>query len=118
MKRPKTLFVDIDGTLILHHEVPNQQAKLPPEILPGVLEKFEEWDRNGYNIILITGRRESERKLTEEQLNKVGIVYDKLIMGIGGGDRIIINDAKPDSTEPTAFAICVKRNDGIKNIDI
>jgi len=118
MKRPKTLFIDIDGTLLLHHEVANQQAKNTPVLLPGVLEKFEEWDRNGYNIILITGRRESERKLTEEQLNKVGIVYDRLIMGIGGGDRVIINDMKLNSSVPTAYAINLIRNIGLENIDI
>lgn len=118
MIRPKTLFIDIDGTLLKHHEIANQQAHINPELLPGVLEKFEEWDRNGYNIILITGRRESERKLTEEQLNNIGIVYDKLIMGIGGGDRIIINDTKPNSDKPTAYGITVKRNEGIKNIQI
>lgn len=118
MTRPKTLFIDIDGTLLLHHEIANQQAKLDPVLLPGVLEKFEDWDRKGYNIILITGRRESERKRTEEQLDKVGIVYDRLIMGIGGGDRIIINDMKPDSKIPTTYAINLTRNTGLLNIDV
>lgn len=116
--RPKTLFIDIDGTLLYHHGVANQQSKLPPKVLPGVLKRFGEWDFYGYNIILITGRRESERELTERQLNDIGIVYDKLIMGIGGGDRIIINDTKPDSNAPTAFAINVERNIGIENIEI
>lgn len=117
-KRPKTLFIDIDGTLLYHFGTGIEQARLDPKVLPGVHEKLDEWDRKGYNIILVTGRRESERKATEEQLATAGIVYDLLIMGIGGGKRIVINDTKPDSDELTADAICIKRNQGIEDLDI
>lgn len=116
--KPKTLFIDIDGTLLFHYGNGNEQSRKEPQLLNGVLEKLEQWDRLGYNIILVTGRRESERSLTEKQLNSIGIIYDKIIMGIGGGDRIIINDMKPNSNTPTAQAICVKRNVGIKNIEL
>lgn len=116
--RPKTLFVDIDGTLLFHHGDGIKQALLEPLLLPGVYEKFNEWDRKGYMIILTTGRRESERRATEKQLHSVGIVYDHLIMGIGGGKRIIINDTKPHSDDDTAGFVCVKRNEGIINVDI
>jgi hypothetical protein len=67
---------------------------------------------------LITGRRESMRKKTKKQLSKLGIFYDKLIMGIGGGSRIIINDRKPNSADDTCFAINIDRNQGIEKIDI
>jgi len=117
-ERPKTLFIDIDGTLLYHFGTGNTQAQIEPKLLPGVLQKLDEWDRKGYKIILITGRRESERNATKKQLNSVGIVFDKLIMGIGGGDRIIINDKKPNSIEDTAFAISIERNEGILNIKI
>jgi len=117
-ERPKTLFIDIDGTLLYHFGTGNTQANLDPKLLPGVLEKFDEWDRKGYRLILVTGRRESERNTTIEQLKKVGIVYDELIMGLGGGTRVIINDTKPNSDDPTALAICIKRNEGISNINL
>ena len=55
---------------------------------------------------------------TERQLSEVGIIYDKLILGIGGGTRYIINDTKNDSDDPTCFAITVKRNEGIDNIKL
>jgi len=114
--RPKTIICDIDGTLV-KHEIPtkNTSPNKQLELLPGTVEKLSEWDAKGYNVILITGRRESMRKATEEQLARLGVFYDQLIMGIGGGDRILINDNKPDGRE-TAFAINLERNKGIDDI--
>jgi histidinol phosphatase-like enzyme len=114
----KTLFLDIDGTLLFHHGKAGQQSKFPTIVLPGVMEKLTEWDEKGYKIILVTGRKESERASTEKQLAKVGIQYNVLLMEINRGDRIIINDTKPNSDYPTAIAICVKRNEGILDIEL
>ena len=86
--------------------------------LQHTIKKLTEWDSNGYNIILITGRRESLRKQTESQLSDEGIFYDQLVMGVGGGDRILINDRKPNSERDTAYAINLNRNEGIKNVKI
>jgi histidinol phosphatase-like enzyme len=116
--RPKTIFLDIDGTLLKHHGNQHDIFNNEPEILPGVIDKLKEWDSQGYNIILVTGRRKSTRKLTEQQLDKLGIFYDELIMGIGGGQRVLINDLKPNSDENTAISVCVNRNEGFKNLKI
>lgn len=118
INRPFTLFIDIDGTLVNHSGDITKQYSDDLIILPGVLNKFKEWDKRGYIIILTTGRRESGRIKLEEQLNKLGIFYDHLIMGLGGGKRILINDLKDDSDEPTAEAITVKRNAGLEGINI
>ena len=117
--RPKTIFCDIDGTLV-EHATPYlaSQPTHSLNILDGTIEKLLEWDRLGYNIILTTGRKESLRAQTECQLSRVGIFYDKLIMGIGGGERVLINDLKPNSDRETATAICLKRNEGIKNVKL
>ena len=118
-KRPATIFCDIDGTLV-NHSKPTD-AQLPSHeliLLEGTIEKLLEWDKLGYNIILTTGRKESLRKVTQDQLEKVGIIYDQLIMGIGGGKRYLINDFKENNNEPYAYSINLKRNSGIKNIDI
>jgi FMN phosphatase YigB (HAD superfamily) len=114
--RPKTIICDIDGTLV-KHEIPtkNTSPNKQLELLPGTVEKLSEWDAKGYNVILITGRRESMRAATEKQLAEVGIFYDQLIMGMGGGPRIVINDNKPTGQE-TAFAINLERNKGINDI--
>jgi hypothetical protein len=117
-KRPKTIFCDIDGTLIKH--VPPSIATNPKhkmELLEGTIEKLLEWDKKGYNIILTTGRKESLRTITEKQLSDVGIFYDQLIMGIGGGERWLINDKKSNGME-TAIAINLNRNKGILNLNL
>lgn len=117
-KRPYTLIIDIDGTLIKHSGDICHQYTEEIEILPGVIEKWKEFDIAGHNIILITGRRESNRKFIEEKLQDAGLFWDQLIMGVGGGNRILINDLKPLSEEPTAIAINVRRNTGLKDIKI
>jgi hypothetical protein len=118
-KRPATIFCDIDGTLVVHASPTD--AQLPThklDLLEGTIEKLLEWDALGYGIILTTGRRESLRKVTEEQLAEAGIIYDQLIMGIGGGKRYLINDRKPDDAENYSIAINLKRNKGIKDLKI
>lgn len=117
-RRSKTLLIDIDGTLIEHHGNHVDQTLKPPVILSGVMEKFLEWDSKGYRIILITGRRESSRAITEQQLLGLGLFWDLLIMGVGGGERVLINDLKPHSDKPMATAINIKRNVGLAEVEI
>jgi hypothetical protein len=116
--RPKTIICDIDGTIVVHtkpHKASCPETKI--ELLPGTLDKFLEWDSKGYNIILITGRKESLRNSTEKQLMEAGVFYDKLIMGIGGGCRVLINDMKEDGSE-TAISINLPRNKGISDLNL
>ena len=117
--RPKTIICDIDGTLV-RHVTPLETSKpnFKMELLPGTIEKLQEWDVKGYNIILISGRREGSRNETERQLAEVGIIYDKLILGVGGGIRHLINDKKHDGTINTAFSHNLVRNEGIKNLKL
>jgi hydroxymethylpyrimidine pyrophosphatase-like HAD family hydrolase len=89
---PKTIFCDIDGTLLHHFGNIDDNVKKEPVILPNVLKSIQQWEKLNYKIIIITGRKEFARKATEQQLFNAGIVYDSLIMGITNGDRIIIND--------------------------
>jgi len=116
---PCTIFIDIDGTLINHKSSKaSEQLTCKPQLLPGVIEKFCEWDGKGYKIILTTGRKESSRKLTEESLSALGLFWDQLIMGIGPSQRVLINDLKPNINAPTAIAINVERNKGLADISI
>jgi hypothetical protein len=116
--RPKTIFCDIDGVLLEHCGDISIQSKIEPNVLYGVIDCLKKWDIKGYKIILTTGRKESMRKDTEEQLRKANIFYDYLLMGITGGVRVVINDRKLNSKEDTAIAICIDRNQGLKGIDI
>ena len=117
--RPKTIFCDLDGTLVEHsNPIDIQNPNLILKVLPGVHERLREWDTKGYFIIITTGRKESARKSTQEQLRNAGIIYDQLIMGFGGGDRVIINDRKPNSVRDTAYSINIDRNKGIEDVEL
>ena len=117
--RPKTIFCDIDGTLIEHRPpIESASPHFKPKLLSRTLETLLEWDKRGYNIILISGRREGARAQTEQQLSTLGIIYDQLIMGIGGGKRYLINDRKPANDQDYAFAINIERNKGIGEVKI
>ena len=74
--------------------------------------------KNNYTIVLTTGRKECLREITERQLLKMGIIYDKLIMGLPNGDRILINDKKINGVNNTAYSINLVRNQGMPHIDI
>jgi len=114
----KTIFLDIDGTLFRHKGNLSNILLEESEILPGVIEKLNKWNADGHKIILTTGRTESMRKRTEEQLQKNGIFYDQLIMGLTRGERVIINDLKPNNQMRTASAIEINRNTGLISVNI
>ena len=114
----KTIFLDIDGCIFKHKGNLSIQITESSELLPGIIEKINEWDAEGYKIILVTGRKESMRKLTEERLSDAGIFYDQLIMGINRGQRVLINDKKPGINMSVALAIEVERNEGLINVHI
>ena len=114
----KTIFLDIDGCVLEHHGNLTSQITEPPRLLNGTLSRLTEWESAGHMIILTTGRKESMRKKTEEQLISVGIIYDQLIMGLNRGERIIINDKKPNTDMRVARAIEIVRNNGIIDIEL
>lgn len=124
----KTVFCDIDGTLVMHHgEGLSAQTSKKAVLLPGAIEKFNEWQSKGYTIILVTGRVSSMRKATEEQLSELGIFWNHLIMDLPNGPRIIINDLKKgvklsdalkDHDKMTAKCIVIERNLGLEEVTI
>ena len=117
MSAPKTVFCDIDGTL-LHHSGDIIQNLNGAEVLPNVLETIRQWDKLNYKIILTTGRQESIRKHTEQQLRQSGIVYSELIMGLPNGPRVVINDKKQRGVENTAYAVNLVRNQGLNYVNL
>ena len=111
----KTIICDIDGTITKymgggHLAIRNQEH----EVLPGVVEKFREWECAGYRIILITGRRESVRERTESELRRLGIPFDILLMGYADSGRILINDI---GSRVKAHVVNVVRDEGFVNTD-
>ena len=116
---PKTIFCDIDGTLLQHlgDVMTNRTSPQPP--LPAVIDTFRAWDKAGHHIVLTTARKASERARTEEQLRAIGAVYDDLLMGLPPGPRVLINDRKPaDGAPDTAYAINLLRNEGLTHVNV
>ena len=122
MSSTKTIFCDLDGTLTKHPGSEFSTVLQDPdhrlELLPGVKEFLMKIDKERYHLVITTGRKESGREATIKQLQKAGILYDQLIMGFGGGDRILINDRKEGSDRDTASAINLTRNEGVLDIEI
>jgi phosphoglycolate phosphatase-like HAD superfamily hydrolase len=110
----KTVIVDIDGTLTKymnggHKAIMHQDH----EALPGVVEKMREWESLGHRIVLMTGRRESVRQRTEDELRRLGIPFDQLLMGHADTGRILINDIG-NKGNTKCHAIPVQRDGGFE----
>ena len=114
----KTIFLDIDGCVLKHQGNLTKIILNKAKVLPGVIDKFNEWEALGYKIILTTGRKECTRDITNQQLREFGLFYHDLIMECHRGQRVIINDIKPDSNETMAVSINLKRNEGLTGVNI
>lgn len=114
----KTIICDIDGTLLnyLHDKTPRSGSTRDHVALPGVIEKMRNWEVQGCRIIIITGRRESERKRTEKELRYHHIPYDILIMGFADTGRVLINDVGGKG-ECKAHAVSLPRDQGFEEFD-
>lgn len=115
--KPTTIFCDIDGTLLRHSHTISNALEQPPELLPGVREKFNQWDSQGHTIVLCTARKPSTRAATETQLQSLGIAYDQLLMGVTSGARVLINDKLSECDPDRAIAVNVTTDQGLKTVD-
>lgn len=115
--KPKTIICDIDGTLLKHVHKFSEIIDTTPQLLPGVLDKINQWDSQGHKIILMTARKESAREITEKQLKNLGLCWDQLVMGVTSGKRVLINDKLNKKHSDRAVSVNVNTDSGFKNID-
>jgi len=116
MKR-KTIFCDIDGTLLVQPEDFTTMVTSPDAMpLPCASKRLMEWHYEGALIILTTGRPESMRPITELQLHNAGMIYNTLLMGLGTGERILINDFVPGEGHKAIAYNVVRNTEGLENI--
>ena len=101
-----TWFIDLDGTVFEHNGYLSGEDK----ILSGVKEL---WDKIPYDdfIIIVTGRSKDYKNLTLTSLNNFNLRFNHIIFDLPLGERILINDIKPNGLE-CAIAWNVKRNNG------
>ena len=115
--RASIVFCDIDG-VICRYKGPNHAYNEDPELLPGVMDFFVKCLREDVRIVLTTGRKQSDKEATVNQLRKLKIPYDEIIFNCGAGKRVLINDKKPNNNENTAVAINLIRDEGMANVII
>lgn len=108
INQPKTWFIDLDGTLVVHNGYKNDGDVL----LDGVTNFFNSLPKDDF-IIITTARNKKYKKQTIDFLNKNNIKYNKIIFDLPTGERILVNDKKPDGTL-TSYSINVDRNSEIK----
>jgi hypothetical protein len=116
--KPKTIFSDIDGTLV--HQVQFEEINPYSSVaLPGAVEKMNQWYNEGHHIVLTTARPEYLRNTTVLEMALLGIPFHQLVMGIGRAERILINNASEERPEEKrAIAFQVEKNGGLENVNI
>ncbi|PNS13756.1 hypothetical protein CAC42_3249 [Sphaceloma murrayae] len=107
----RTLFIDIDGTLVKNAgqyfgNIWGSQLPLPNNI--DLLKRMYETGR--VQIILTTSRTERFREITERQMRAVGMPYDQIVFGLLHATRVIINDYAKTNPYPSSAAINVQRD--------
>lgn len=102
----RTWIIDLDGTIFEHNSYIEGQDVL----LSGVKQLWDSFLPNDM-IIIVTARGESERNNTIDSLQIHGLRFDHIIFGAPTGERVIINDIKPEGLK-TAIAWNVERNFG------
>jgi hypothetical protein len=114
----RTILIDFDGTISY---LDNKISYNPDEIIiiDGVLEKLNEWKKEGSIIVITTSRSSSKLQELEYLLKNKNIPYDNIITDLTSGPRILINDKKPyNELHKMAIAYEIIRNDGIKHINL
>ena len=107
----KTLFVDIDGTLVENsgqYFVPTWGTTAP---LTKNVEHLNKMHATGrVRIILVTSRLEKFRDATVKQLEQYGVKYDQILFGMLHASRVVINDYAPTNPYPSAECVNIPRN--------
>ena len=113
----KTIFSDIDGTLIEQVRFEDLDPNVV-NVLPGVAEKMNEWYEAGHHIVLTTARPWDLELVTKQQMETAGIRYHQIVMGIGREERILINNnSSKDPQRNRAFGVPVLRDGGFENLE-
>jgi hypothetical protein len=118
MKKHKTIFCDIDGTVFKYRKFEDIET-VKAEPIQSTIEYLKRMKDDGDMIIMTTARPDSMYLYTYKELQSFGIPFDKIITGINRGERILINDLCPkDESNPRAVGINLKRDKGFNNEEI
>jgi hypothetical protein len=113
----KTIFIDLDGTLVKNSGQYFGEIWGTTDILENNVEYIRELKKTQFIYIIITTSRKSDfKQVTIEQLNKFNIPYDQIIFDLPHCTRYLINDFANTNSYPSAVAINLSRNsDNLKS---
>lgn len=106
-----TYFVDLDGTLIKKNSGSFSEN---PEPIQDVVDLVNDEYKKGSFVVITTERPLEMKQKTMQDLRTAGVRYNYLIMGIGTGARIIINDVESKSKEKRALSLNLITDKGLK----
>ena len=87
-KLPDAIICDVDGTLAQHHRSPYDYDKLDTDtLIRPVKEALDRLVNIEDTVIILSGRPDSHRDMTEEWLMSNGVQYDMLLMREAGDNR-------------------------------
>jgi ribonucleotide monophosphatase NagD (HAD superfamily) len=110
----KTIFIDLDGTLVIHNYKPLIVSDV---FLPGATDFLINAKAQNCYCILTTNRsKENSQEVISYLLSEHNFKFDREIYDLPVGIRYLINDNKDD--EVRAIAIPLERNLGLINISI
>ena len=109
-----TWFIDLDGSIVKHNGYIVDKEDL---LLDGVSVFFNNIPTKDI-IIITTSRKKKFKKKTIEFLKKNKIRFNEIMFDLPYGERILINDIKPNQKLKTSISINLKRNYGLLKYQI
>lgn len=106
-----TLFVDLDGTLVINSGQYSRPGWGETEGIPENITAINAlYDTGRAEIVITTSRDPRYREVTLAQLERVGIKYHRLIDGLVHGRRVVINDYARSNPYRSCDAVNIARN--------
>ena len=109
-----TWFIDLDGSIVKHN---GYIVDKEDSLLDGVSVFFKNIPTKDI-IIITTSRKKKFKKKTIEFLKKNKIRFNEIMFDLPYGERILINDIKPNQNLKTSISINLKRNYGLLKYQI
>jgi len=109
-----TWFIDLDGSIVKHN---GYIVDKEDSLLDGVSVFFKNIPTKDI-IIITTSRKKKFKKKTIEFLKKNKIPFNEIMFDLPYGERILINDIKPNQKLKTSISINLKRNYGLLKYQI
>ena len=113
-----TFFVDIDGTLVKYRKFAElENSVLEP--IQDVIDTINNYYEQGAHIVITSARPDSYELFTKQELETIGVKYHQLILGLGRGTRVVINDNDPQNPEISrSLGVNLNRDMGWEELDL